>query len=125
MRIDHVFDGGRDQIEHENDETPFLVRTITIRGFDASDEDVDRELLLNRICTADPVSIKSGTGVSVHSGLLDIARAIFKDIRQYIDWTAPTHKIVLNGHSVGGSLSTLLLLLMVKEYGPNSSKTKS
>ena len=34
---------------------PFLVRTITIRGFDASDESVDREQLLNQICTATPV----------------------------------------------------------------------
>lgn len=97
------------------DDEPFLVRTITIRGFDASDESVDRELLLNRVCSAAPVPIQSG--VLVHSGMLEIARSIYKDIKPYLDWTASTHKIVLNGHSVGGSLSLLLLFLMVKDYG--------
>ena len=105
-------------------ETPILVRTITIRGYDASDDTIDRELLLNRICTATPRPIKRGTGVRVHAGLLEIAEAIFEDVKQYINWTAPTHKIVFNGHSVGGSLSLLLLLLMRKEQGADFTRNK-
>jgi hypothetical protein len=97
---------------------PFLVRTITIRGFDASDESVDRELLLNRVCTATPVPLFSKLpGFSVHSGLLEIARAIYQDLKPFLDWTAPTHRIVLNGHSIGGSISLLLLFLMIKDNG--------
>jgi len=38
-------------------QTPILIRTVTIRGFDASDENVDRERLLNQICAADPVPL--------------------------------------------------------------------
>jgi len=106
------------------DQTPILVRTITIRGYDASDDTIDRELLLNRICTANPQPIKRGTGIRVHGGLLEIAEAIFKDVKQYVDWTAPTHKVVLNGHSVGGSLSLLLLMLMRKEYGADFTRNK-
>ena len=105
-------------------EATILVRTITIRGYDASDESIDRELLLNRICTAEPQTIKRGIGVQVHAGLLEIAEAIFEDVRQYIDWTAPLHKIVLNGHSIGGSLSLLLLMLIRNEYGADFTRSK-
>jgi Lipase (class 3) len=101
-----------------------LVRTITIRGFDASDENVDRENLLNRVCSADPVPIKAGSGVFVHSGLLGIARAILKDVKQFIEWTAPSHRLVINGHSIGGSLSVLLLFLIGKEYGTDFVKKR-
>ena len=104
--------------------SPVLVRTITIRGFDASDDTIDRELLLNRICSAEPKPIQTGTGVRVHAGLLEIARAIFQDIQQYVEWTAPDHKIVLCGHSVGGALSLLLLLLIQTEYGADFARNK-
>ena len=40
--------------------TPTLVRTITIRGFDASDEGVDREAVLTNICEATPETIRVG-----------------------------------------------------------------
>ena len=100
----------------ENDDSkPILVRTITVRGFDASDENIDRELLLNRICTATPERLENG--VIVHNGLMEIARAIYKDVKPFIDLTASEHRLVLTGHSVGGSLSVLLLFLMVQDYG--------
>ena len=113
-------------MDAESRHQPFLVRTITIRGFDASDESVDREQLLNQICTATPVQLWNNTSqqqqqqlldIRVHGGLLSIARVIYADIKQYIDWTASSHKIVLNGHSVGGSISILLLMLMIQDYG--------
>ena len=98
---------------------PVMVRTITIRGFDASDESVDREALLNEICfaTSEPLDDATADKVVFHKGLLDIARQIYADTRKYIDWTSPNHKIVLNGHSVGGSLSILMLLLITSERG--------
>jgi hypothetical protein len=94
-----------------------LVRTITIRGFDASDEIVDREKILLQITSAKPTAIKSAKGVVVHSGLLEIAREIYPDIKPYIQWTAPNHRIVLNGHSIGGALSLLLLFLLTADMG--------
>ena len=97
------------------DKNPFLARTITIRGFDASDDDVDREELLIDICTATPESL--GKGVFLHTGLLKLARGIYEDLVKYIDTTAPTHKVVLTGHSIGGSLSVLLLLLLTQDRG--------
>jgi hypothetical protein len=101
------------------EEEPILVRTITIRGFDASDGTVDREELLNDICTASPVPLSEDTAgmVLFHSGLLSIAKQVYQDIIKYIDWTPPRYKIVLNGHSVGGSLSILILLLLTSERG--------
>eukprot|EP00568_Trieres_chinensis_P010699 CAMPEP_0183313576 /NCGR_PEP_ID=MMETSP0160_2-20130417/45750_1 /TAXON_ID=2839 ORGANISM="Odontella Sinensis, Strain Grunow 1884" /NCGR_SAMPLE_ID=MMETSP0160_2 /ASSEMBLY_ACC=CAM_ASM_000250 /LENGTH=365 /DNA_ID=CAMNT_0025478691 /DNA_START=23 /DNA_END=1117 /DNA_ORIENTATION=+ len=93
-----------------------MVRTITIRGFDASDESVDREKLLNRVCTADPVPLGT-SGVSVHRGLLTVARRLFNDITEYVDRLAPGHRAVLNGHSIGGSLSVLVLMLLVEKRG--------
>lgn len=96
---------------------PVFVRTITISGFDASDESVDREQLLNTICTANPVTMGVAEEIKVHSGLLSLAKAVYSDIEKYIDRTAPTHRIVFNGHSVGGSVSTLLLFLLVEARG--------
>lgn len=114
---------------HEDDErkptvesastSPVMIRTITLRGFDASDESVDREALLSEICLATPVAMDEETANTVvfHKGLLDIARQIYKDTKQFIDWASPNTKIVLNGHSVGGSLSVLMLLLITRERG--------
>ena len=97
---------------------PMLVRTITIRGFDASDNFVDRERLLYEICKASGASINAETSnILFHSGLLEIAREIYKDTKKYIDWSSPKHRIVFNGHSIGGSLSVLMLLLMTADKG--------
>jgi len=98
---------------------PALIRTITIRGFDASDETVDREALLSEICFATPEALDEATADKVifHKGLLTIARQIYADTKKYIDWASPNHRIVLNGHSVGGSLSVLMLLLITSERG--------
>mmetsp|Transcript_12908 Transcript_12908/g.19374 ORF Transcript_12908/g.19374 Transcript_12908/m.19374 type:complete len:722 (+) Transcript_12908:69-2234(+) len=99
--------------------TPTLVRTIVLRGYDASDEDVDREGLLNTICTASPVSLfrDDKSLVQVHEGMLYIAELLMREIEQYIDSTAPNHKIVFAGHSIGGSLSILLMILLTKSRG--------
>jgi Lipase (class 3) len=112
------------KMDADSRQQPFLVRTITIRGFDASDESVDREELLNQICTATPVPLWNNTApqqqlqeILVHSGLLSIARTIYADIKKYVDWTASSHKLVLNGHSIGGSIAILLLMLMIQDYG--------
>jgi len=96
-----------------------MIRTITIRGFDASDESVDREAVLNDICTATPEPMDDATTNKVvfHKGLLSIARQIYADTKIYIDWMSPNHRIILNGHSVGGSLSILMLLLITNERG--------
>jgi len=53
----------------------------------------------------------------VHSGFLDIAKALLKEITPYVDSTAPSHRIALNGHSIGGSLAIMLLLLLTEEKG--------
>ncbi len=108
----------------ESPSGPILVRTITIRGFDASDESVDREALLNDICfaTSEPLDDATADKVVFHKGLLDIARQIYADTKKYIDWASPNHKIVLNGHSVGGSLSILMLLLITSECGGKSQR---
>ena len=98
-------------------ESPMLVRTITIRGFDASDENVDRERLLNQICSAAPVPLSDELDINVHGGLLEVAKGIYKDVVKYIDMTGPSHKIVLTGHSIGGSLANLILFLLVEERG--------
>jgi len=104
---------------------PIMVRTITIRGFDASDETVDRERLLNNICSAAPVIMDDGKpSVVFHSGLLGIAREVKKEVEKYIDFTCEQHKIVLNGHSIGGSLSLLVLLMLANERGPSFVKNK-
>jgi hypothetical protein len=108
----------KDRKEFKDSKDPIFVRTITIRGFDASDDKVDREVLLNRICDATPEKIKAANGgVFVHSGLMGISREVYNEVKQYIDWTPPDHRIVLNGHSIGGSVSQLLLVLMTLDRG--------
>ena len=98
--------------------TPYLIRTITIRGFDASDESVDRERLVTRICNADRVSLSSKfEGLDVHKGLMEVAKEVYKEIKPFIDMAGPTHKIVLNGHSIGGAVSNLILMLITLERG--------
>jgi hypothetical protein len=101
-----------------------MVRTLTIRGFDASDESVDREALLNVICTPEPVRLVDDKDVLFHKGLLNTAQAIYTDVSKYFDWTTADQKIVLNGHSIGGSLSILVLLLMTVDRGVDYVKQK-
>merc|ERR1711971_112654 len=97
--FDDIFKDG------DTESSNLLVRTITIRGFDASDENVDREKLLNAICTADPVDMGERTkGIKIHKGLLQVAKEVYNDVRSYIDFAGPNHKIILNGHSIGGSI---------------------
>ena len=104
-------------------ENTILLRTITFRGFDASDEQVDREELLNTVCTANPIPLSIGkTKLLVHAGLWSICEALYEDLRDYVYWTAPGHKIVLNGHSVGGSLATLFLYKLMLENEKISRK---
>jgi hypothetical protein len=45
-------------------------------------------------------------------------------VKQYIAWTGPDHRIVLNGHSIGGSVSQLLLILMTMEQGSEYAQKK-
>ena len=95
-----------DSIQYERDfgksseKNPTLVRTFILRGYDASDEEVDREGLLNVICTASPVSIlkNEDTLVQVHEGMLSIAQELFRELESYIDMTSPSHKIVFTGY---------------------------
>ena len=101
-----------------------MVRTLTIRGFDASDETVNREALLNVICSPEPVRLVDDKDVLFHKGLLTTAQAIYADVGKYFDWTTADQKIVLNGHSIGGSLSILVLLLMTVDRGVDYVKQK-
>ena len=112
--IQNVKDFNRDEAA-----SPTLVRTIVLRGYDASDDGVDREGLLNTICTATPVSLfrDERSLVQVHEGMLYIAELLMREIEQYIDSTSPSHKIVFTGHSIGGSLSILLMILLTKSRG--------
>jgi Lipase (class 3) len=87
---------------------------------------VDREELLMRVCTANPETFKTrkGSVVQFHSGMWSMARALYRDLKPYILWTAPSHKVVLAGHSVGGSLAVLVLLLMTMDLGPEFVASK-
>jgi len=101
-----------------SEKKPILIRTATIRGFDASDDEVNKERLLNKICTADPISFgDKEQSIFVHNGLLKVAKELYAQILPFIDMAGPTHKIVFNGHSIGGSLSILLLLLLTDDRG--------
>ena len=104
--------------------TPILIRTLSIRGFDASDEAVDRERLLNHIVSADPVPL-GDKGVLVHGGLLEVARSLYNDVSDHLDLAAPGHRVVLNGHSIGGSLSILLMMLLVEKRGGERSSLRT
>ena len=95
-----------DSIQYEQDfwadskqKEPTLVRTFVLRGYDASDEEVDREGLLNVICTASPVPICENEKalVQVHEGMLSMAQDLMRELVKYIDLTSPSHKIVFTG----------------------------
>ena len=97
---------------------PTMIRTITFRGFDATDEKMDRDKLLNHICDAGKVPLSDDfPDIQVHRGLLAIAKVVYKDIKPYIDLAGPTHKIVFNGHSIGGAVANLVLMLLTIERG--------
>jgi hypothetical protein len=94
------------------------VRTIIVRGFDASDVRVDREELFTEICNLQSQSFDDNMpGLLVHRGLYGIAKAVYNDIQRYIDWSAPAQKIIFTGHSVGGSISVLLTLMLARDRG--------
>jgi len=122
-----------DSIQYETDffaeseqKDPTLVRTFIFRGYDASDEKVDREELLNVICTASPVPVlKKDETVLCHGGMLSIAEAIYEELKQYIDMTSPSHKFVFTGHSIGGSLAVLVMILLARDRGASFVKEKT
>ena len=100
--------------DHVDSSTGEMQRVLTVKGFDATDDEVSRGRLLKTIVRARPTKLMS---ISVHSGFLTLARAILNDVKVHIDGASPHHKIVLNGHSIGGSICTLLLLLLSEERG--------
>jgi len=104
--------------------------TVAIKGFDATDKEVDLLRLANRIATADPVplgrqfnetNVKS-TGLSagnilVHGGVLEIAKMLYADIMPHLDSAHPDTVFTFTGHSMGGCLSVVLLLLIAQGRG--------
>ena len=48
---------------------------------------------------------------------MDLAEEIYAQISPLIELAGPTHKIVFNGHSIGGSLALLLLFLLTEHRG--------
>ena len=107
---------------------------ITIRGFDPHDQTVQRSQLLHQICgRAQPHKVTlhnhpdedNGLVVSslmVHTGLFEIAQAIYHDMKPFLQQYhlfhgPPESKLILCGHSIGGALSNLLLILFTHEYG--------
>jgi len=104
--------------------------TVAIKGFDATDKEVDLLRLANRIATADPVplgrqfnetNVKS-TGLSagnilVHGGVLEIAKMLYADIMPHLDNAHPDTVFTFTGHSMGGCLSVVLLLLIAQGRG--------
>ncbi|KAL7541224.1 hypothetical protein ACHAXR_012782, partial [Thalassiosira sp. AJA248-18] len=120
-----------DSIQYEQDfwagsrqKEPTLVRTFVFRGYDASDEEVDRERLLDMICTATPVPIckNENSLVRVHEGMLSMAEDLLQELEKYIDSTSPSHKFVFTGHSIGGSLAILLMVLLANNRGADFVK---
>lgn len=103
-----------------------LTRTITVKGYDATDGSIDRERLLRNVITAYPESITIGnTDFEVHSGLLSIAKSMYTELMDsYVDTLGSSHKLVLCGHSIGGSLSILIMMLMVQDRGADFVKDK-
>jgi len=115
----------KDYTSDKSEKKPTLVRTFVLRGYDASDEEVDREGLLNVICTATPVPIllrNEKPMVQVHEGMLSMAEELYKEFEQYIDMTSPKHKVVFTGHSIGGSLAILLTILLRNDRGASFVK---
>lgn len=100
-------------------------RTIVVRGFDASDERVDREWLLKEICNLEPQLFdEKYPELLVHKGLFGLTESIYEDLKKYIDWSAPSQKIILTGHSVGGSISILLTLMLARDRGAQFVRDK-
>jgi len=96
---------------------PILVRTITMRGYHAADNRVDRLGLLKKLCDAKPVSIRADCRILVHSGLWDITQYLYKDLSPFMKGLSKRHKLVFNGHSIGGSLAVLFLIHATLQLG--------
>jgi len=77
--------------------------------------------LLNVVCTANPKSVSNEFPVRVHEGLLSIGEALLSEILPFIDLTSPEHRVVFTGHSIGGSLSVLLMILLTVRRGVQSN----
>lgn len=111
-----------DSVDSLTTRTPMLVRTITVRGYSAVDTRVDRVRLLQNVCSASPASLgDTKYGIIAHSGLLEVAKEVYHDIRPYIHGLGNHHRLIFNGHSIGGSISILLLLLFTVEVGGTTS----
>jgi len=55
--------------------------------------------------------------ILAHSGAMSIARNIYRDVRKFITTASPNVQFVFNGHSLGGSIATLMLLQLTEEFG--------
>lgn len=98
-----------------------LERHVVVRGFDASDSTVDRVSLVRRIVAADPVPLpispleewlgNKRDKRGVHLGFLVMAQEVLKDVEPYLQRAKHT-KLILTGHSIGGSICVVLSMLL-------------
>jgi hypothetical protein len=93
----------------------FFPRQVTVKGFDATDANINRERLVNEIVRAVPTPLGP---VAVHAGFLGMARSLLEELRPHImEKRAPGRNLVLTGHSIGASIITLVMLLLCEEMG--------
>ena len=101
-----------------------LVRTFVFKGFDATGVDIETaSRFANNIARATPKPLPTSPNPQIlfHSGLTEISLLLFDEIKPYLANIADNHKIVLTGHSVGGSVATILAFLISSDeaLGPS------
>jgi len=92
---------------------------VTDSILNQTDDHSDNAIRL-RTVTPEEFTTPSGQTVLLHSGLLRIARAIYEEVRRFIvleDGNSHFDRLVLAGHSIGGSNALLILFLLEQVLG--------
>ena len=97
-------------------------RWVIVRGAAWNDELVDRVKLSTQIARAWPAPLHPGVPVVCHAGVAEMTDAFWPEVAPLLESLPPTASLCCAGHSLGGSMATLLMAWSALRLGVHPTR---